>query len=137
MPSLGSFAQRVALEVPDAKISEIRVIGFGDRDAIVSVRASRQHDLAPRGASLVMNFRAVTSEVLFVRRLDNMGIFERFNTAMIALHVADFDKPAIRTLYAAASVVLALLPILGVVMWVLRRRDRLLASCVRARRATR
>lgn len=123
MPSLESFTQIARNEMPDALVSEVRVIGFGDRDAIVSVRASRQNDLAPRGASLVMHFRAVTNDVINVRRMDDMGIFERFHAAMVALHVADFDEPAIRMLYAGACVALILLPILGAVMWVLRRRD--------------
>ena len=136
MPSLESFTRKVSDVMPGAVISEVRVIGFGDRNAIVSVRLSRQHDLAPRGSSLVMNFRVAENNVILTRSWDDMGIFERFNSAMIALHIADFDQLAIRTLYALASVVVVLLPILGFVMWALRRRDRLPADNGRPPEAT-
>jgi len=125
MPDLELFTQIVKNEMPGAQVTSVRVIGFGDRDAIVSVRASRQNDLAPRGGSLLMNFRAATNDVLFVRKIDDMGVFHRFNTAMVALHIADFDGLGVRMFYAGASVALILLAILGAVIWVLRRRDRL------------
>ena len=128
IPTLEPFTQKVQKAMPDASISEIRVFGFGDRNAIVSVYASRSGDLAPRGASLLMNFRAMTNDAIQVRRIDKMGIFERLYLTMVALHVADFDEPAIRMLYAGASAGLLLLPILGIATWVLRRRDSATAN---------
>ena len=123
MPKLARFTQVVRHEMPGALISSVRVIAFGDRNAIVVVYASRPGDLVPRGTSLIMSFRAATQRVISIRRTDDMGVFQRLRAAMDALHFADFDAPVIRILYAGASFALILLPILGIVMWVLRRRD--------------
>jgi hypothetical protein len=124
MPALELFTRKATNEMPDALIRNIRVIGFGDRNAIVSVYASRPGDLAPKGTSLIMHFRAVTQDVIGVRSIEDMGMFQRFRAALDALHIADFEELLIRILYAIASVALTLLPILGIVIWVLRRRDR-------------
>jgi len=121
MPPLESFTKKVQNEMPDATIRAVRVVGFGERNAIVSVYASRPGDLVPKGTSLIMNFRAVTNEVLNTRRIDEMGLFERFRAAIVALHVANFDSMAIRIIYAGASIALILLPILGTVIWFSRR----------------
>jgi hypothetical protein len=122
MPALEPFARKAKETMPGALIRNIRVLGFGDRNAMVSVYASRPGDLAPKGTSLIMHFRAVTQDVIGVRSIDDMGMFQRFRTALDALHVADFDPPVIRILYAVASVALTLLPILGIVIWFLHRR---------------
>ena len=123
MPKLARFTQVVRHEMPGALISSVRVIAFGDRNAIVVVYASRPGDLVPRGTSLIMSFRAATQRVISIRRTDDMGVFQRLRAAMDALHFADFDAPVVRILYAGAGFALILLPILGIVMWVLRRRD--------------
>jgi hypothetical protein len=123
-PALESFTRKARNEMPGALIRNVRVIGFGNRNAIVSVYASRPGDLAPKGTSLIMSFRAVTQDVISVSSIDDMGLFQRFRAALDALHIADFDPPVIRILYAVASVALTLLPILGIVIWFLRRRGR-------------
>jgi len=124
MPALELFTQKASAEMPGALIRNVRVIGFGNRNAIVSVYASRPGDLAPKGTSLIMNSRAVTQEVISVRSIDDAGVFQRFRAALDALHIADFNPPVIRILYVVASVALTLLPILGMAIWLLRRRDR-------------
>jgi hypothetical protein len=69
MPALELFTRKAETEMPGALIRNVRVIGFGSRNAIVSVYASRPGDLAPKGTSLIMSFRAVTRDVISVRSI--------------------------------------------------------------------
>ena len=120
-PSLDSFTRVVRIKRPDTSISRVKVLNFGDRDAIVSVYATRPNSFGLRELTLAMNFRGQPTNVISTRSIDDMGRFERFHSVMLGIHVANFGPRSIRILYAAASVLLILLPILGIGMWALRR----------------
>jgi uncharacterized iron-regulated membrane protein len=123
-PPISGFVDMAKNTIPDLDIYSIRVIGYGDANTIVSVKASRKGDLAPNGTSLRLNIRASTGEVLYKKEISKVGIFERISLALASFHLAEYGGKGIRSLHAITAVLVSLIPFLGMGMWFLRRRRR-------------
>ena len=123
-PSMEVF-RGIALEImPDAEIRHMRILGYGDRNAIVGIRATRPGDLAPDGSSLIINIHASTGEILIRRTLAEAGFFERTSAALAAFHFAEYGGHPVRAIHAVTALAISALPIVGMAMWILRRRRR-------------
>ena len=101
----------------------MRIIGYGDENAIISIGASQKGDFAPRGASLLMNIRASTGEILLQKEVATVGIFERVSMVFGAFHLAEYGAGGVRLLHAITAVIISLLPFIGMALWFLRRRQ--------------
>jgi len=122
MPRLNRFVSAAKEAMPEATVSNIRIMGYGDRDAVVSVRATRPWSFAPSNMSLITNFHAGTGEVLWQKSLEDYGPFYRMYLAMYAFHAANDARKGVRVLYIAVTIAFALMPLLGLAMWALRTR---------------
>ena len=123
-PPISGFIDMAKKTIPDLDLYRIRVIGYGDANTIVSIKASRKGDLAPNGTSLRLNIRASTGEVLYKEEISKVGIFERISLALASFHLAEYGGKGIRSLHAITAVLVSLIPFLGMGMWFLRRRRR-------------
>lgn len=121
-PSMQEFVAIAQNIMPDADLRQIRIYGYGDRNSIISIRASRSIDLAPRGSSLLVNIRASTGEILLQRKLENAGIFEKISMALASFHFAEYGGRWVRRIHAITAITISLLPMIGMMIWFLRRR---------------
>ena len=123
-PSMEEFISIAQGILPDADVHQMRIIGYGDRNAIISVRASRPGDLGANNSGLLVNIRASTGEILLKREVDKAGVFERISVALTAFHVASYGGAGIRRLHAITALIISLMPYIGMAIWFLRRQRR-------------
>ena len=121
-PSVDEFIAMATAIMPDAKMRQLRILSYGDRNSIVSIRASHAGDIAPQGSSLLLNIRASTKEVVLQKQISNDGIFERLAMAFSAFHLASYGGNGVRALHAITALFVSVLPIVGMGIWYLRRR---------------
>ena len=124
LPSMDDYIGAARKIMPEAEIRSMRILGYGDRNAIVGIRASRTGDLAPNGTSLVLNIRASTGEIVVERELAKSGPFERISMALAAFHFAQYGGSVIRPIHAITALAISLIPALGMAMWFFRRQKR-------------
>ncbi|MGH0032569.1 MAG: PepSY-associated TM helix domain-containing protein [Myxococcota bacterium] len=119
-PPIADFVGTLQHTLPGSRPVRVRILGYGDAAAVVSIAGERDGDLAP--SSLLLNLRATTGEVLLEKNVESLGPFERTNQALHALHYGHYRSLPLRVLHAAASLAIGVLPLLGIALWALRRR---------------
>ena len=121
-PTLDRYVDRTLKIMPGAKIRRLTVTEFGDENAIVTIRANKPGALSPDAAGLVLSFRAQTGELLFHEETAEAGIFRQISMALTAFHFAEYGPPWVRLLHAISAMIVAVLPFIGLAIWLTRRR---------------
>jgi uncharacterized iron-regulated membrane protein len=107
-----------AKEKPELTITNLTVMGYGDKNALVYAFGSGDENLG--GQTLV--FEGATATLLKVQsnfgRLE--GVTGKILDAMFPLHFGNFAGVFVKTIWAWLGLAMALLPISGIMLWIER-----------------
>jgi uncharacterized iron-regulated membrane protein len=125
MLPLGPLMERAAQEFPDDELKWIDIYHAGDKAATVDIWPAGNDGF---GTYPYITFSAVTGEVLGVTGGTTGNPVGRVGDVLLALHEGHFAGPMLRWLYLCTGAIGAAMVATGLVLWTVKRRQRLKAQ---------